>query len=160
MHDVSICCKYAATWYQDHSQKSVDLCLITLTVRTVASSQAWLIKKVESVQKNQLTYLHLTFIVLYFTTTLLENHHVPGNKMMNLRPHHRIQVPNGLAILAVLMLLISAAANFETRQETNSSGQEAVMSAKVDKVGSEGVNNAAKSKSSGLNLGLLLFRRG
>lgn len=82
--------------------------------------------------------------------------------MMNLRPHHRIQVPNGLAILAVLMLLISAAANFETRQETNSSGQQAVMSAEVDKGESEGVNNAnaAKSKSRGLNLGLLLFRRG
>ena len=80
--------------------------------------------------------------------------------MMNLRPHHRIQVPNGLAILAVLMLLISAAANFETRRETNSSDQEAVMSAEVDKGGSEGVNNAAKSRSGGLNLGLLLFRRG
>ena len=80
--------------------------------------------------------------------------------MMNLRPHHRIQVPNGLAILAVLMLLISAAANFETRQETNSSGQEAVMSAEVDNGGSVGVNNAAQSKSRGLNLGLLLFRRG
>lgn len=80
--------------------------------------------------------------------------------MMNLRPHHRIQVPNGLAILAVLMLLISAAANFETRQETNSSGQESVMSAEFDKGGSVGVNNAAKSKSRGLNLGLLLFRRG
>jgi hypothetical protein len=80
--------------------------------------------------------------------------------MMNLRPHHRIQVPNGLAILAVLMLLISAAANFETRQEADSSGQKAVMSAEVDKGGSEGVNNAANSKSRGLNLGLLLFRRG
>ena len=80
--------------------------------------------------------------------------------MMNLRPHHRIQVPNGLAILAVLLLLISAAANFENRQKTNSSGQESVMSAEVDESASNHVNSEAKSTSGGLNLGLLLFRRG
>lgn len=80
--------------------------------------------------------------------------------MMNLRPHHRIQVPNGLAILAVLTLLISAAFNFETRQETDSSGKETIISVEADTGGSEGVNNTVKSKSRGLNLGLLLFRRG
>ena len=76
--------------------------------------------------------------------------------MMNLLPHHRIQVPNSLAIFAALLLLISSVAGFESNQEAVSSGQETKISAKAD----DTINNVVKSKSRGLKLGLLLFRRG
>ena len=76
--------------------------------------------------------------------------------MMNLLPHHRIQVTNSLAIFAALLLLISSVAGVESNQEAVSSGQETKVSAKADNT----INNAVKSKSRGLKLGLLLFRRG
>ena len=76
--------------------------------------------------------------------------------MINLLPHHRIQVPNSLAIFAALLLLISSVAGVESNQEAVSSGQETKVSAKADNT----INNAVKGKSSGLKLGLLLFRRG
>lgn len=80
--------------------------------------------------------------------------------MMKLRPHHRIQVPNSLAILAVLLLLISTATNLGSGQEANSSGQETIMSAGSGNNASDNIHNTSKSKSRGLNLGLMLFRRG
>ena len=76
--------------------------------------------------------------------------------MMNLLPHHRIQIPNSLAIFAALLLLISSVAGFETNQEAISSGQETKVSAGAYHT----INSAVKSKSRGLKLGLLLFRRG
>ena len=82
------------------------------------------------------------------------------NEMLNLTPHHRIHVPNSVAILAVLLLLISAAANIETGQNEVSSGQESSVSTKAESAESDRVINTAEKKSRGLNLGLLLFRRG
>ena len=76
--------------------------------------------------------------------------------MMNLLPHHRIKVPNSLAIFAALLLLISSVAGVASNQEAVSSGPTTNVSAKAD----DTVNNAVKSKSRGLKLGLLLFRRG
>ena len=80
--------------------------------------------------------------------------------MMNLRPTHRIHIPNSLAIFAVLFLLISAVANSDTNQEETSSGQETIISAKAEDSGNDGLDTATKTRSRGLNLGLLLFRRG
>ena len=80
--------------------------------------------------------------------------------MMNLRPTRRIQIPNSLAIFAVLFLLISAVANSDTNQEETSSGQETIISAKAEDSGNDGLDTATKTRSRGLNLGLLLFRRG
>ena len=80
--------------------------------------------------------------------------------MMNLRPTHRIRIPNSLAIFAVLFLLISAVANFETNQEEIYSGQKTIISAKAENSIDGGLNTATKTRSRGLNLGLLLFRRG
>jgi uncharacterized protein (UPF0333 family) len=80
--------------------------------------------------------------------------------MMNLRPHHRIHIPNTLAIFAVVLLLISNAAGFVTSQEADASGQQATLSVKADNTENEGINTSASKKSRGLNLGLLLFRRG
>ncbi|HEY5775651.1 MAG TPA: hypothetical protein VIS57_06170 [Xanthomonadales bacterium] len=77
---------------------------------------------------------------------------------MNLIRHHRIHIPNSLAIIAVLLLLVSTAARFETTQSEVSSGQENSISVKA--VNSDSASNPVSKKSRGLNLGLLLFRRG
>jgi hypothetical protein len=76
--------------------------------------------------------------------------------MMNLIPHHRIQIPNGLAMFAALLLLISSVTGFKTSQEGYSSGQETTTSIKAG----SGIDDSAENKSRGLKLGLLLFRRG
>jgi Tfp pilus tip-associated adhesin PilY1 len=81
-------------------------------------------------------------------------------KMLNLRPHHRIKMPNSLAIFAVVLLLASAVAGFESNQGSISSGQQTIISTKSDNTGNNSVKHTTENKSHGLNLGLLLFRRG
>ena len=80
--------------------------------------------------------------------------------MMNLRPHHRIQIPNTLAIVAVVLLLITSTTGFGINQEASTSGQQITNSVKADSTGNENINTSASKKSRGLSLGLLLFRRG
>jgi hypothetical protein len=80
--------------------------------------------------------------------------------MMNLLPHHRIHVPNGLAMFAALLLLISSVVGFETHQGVYSSGQEATPAIKVDTNANDNIDDSGVHKRRVLNLGLLLFRRG
>ena len=80
--------------------------------------------------------------------------------MLNLRPHHRIHIPNSLAVMAVLLLLIVSAANFNSMKDTISAGQETSIPANAEGAAKENAINASEKKSRGLNLGLLLFRRG
>ena len=80
--------------------------------------------------------------------------------MMNLIPHHRLHISNGLAMLAALLLLISSVAGNESNQEVYSSGQESIPSVKVESAKNKSTNDAVKDKSRSLKLGLLLFRRG
>jgi len=80
--------------------------------------------------------------------------------MMNFRPHYRVRIPNTLAIVAVVLLLVSSITGFETSQEANASGQQTTNSVKADSMGNESINTSASEKSRGLKLGLLLFRRG
>jgi hypothetical protein len=80
--------------------------------------------------------------------------------MMNLRPHHRIHIPNTLAIFAVVLLLITSATGFEVNQEANPSDHQTTHSTQADNNGIERISTSASKKSRGLNLGLLLFRRG
>ena len=79
--------------------------------------------------------------------------------MMHLLPHHRIHIPNGLAMFAALLLLICSVTGFETNQEMYSSGQEVNSSEKVESNKGDSINDAAENKRRGLNLYLLLFRR-
>ena len=80
--------------------------------------------------------------------------------MMKLRPHHKFQIPNSLAIFAAILLLVSSVVGFDANQDTYSSGQEAMPSVKAVSVETDSVNDAVEPKPRGLNLGLLLFRRG
>jgi hypothetical protein len=79
---------------------------------------------------------------------------------MNLLPRHRIQIPNGLAVFAALLLLVSSVVGYETNQEVNSSAQEPMTSTKIDQGENSPANDTVEHKSRGLKLGLLLFRRG
>ena len=76
--------------------------------------------------------------------------------MTNLPLRHRFHLPDGLAIFAAVLLLVSSVVGFEDGQVAHSSGHEAVSSTKVESIESDTANH----KSRGLNLGLLLFRRG
>ena len=79
--------------------------------------------------------------------------------MMHLLPHHRVHIPNSLAMFAALLLLISSVGGFKTNQEIYSSVQEIESSVTVESSKGDSVNDAAKQKRRSLNLGLLLFRR-
>jgi len=80
--------------------------------------------------------------------------------MLYLTPHHRTHIPNSMAFLAALMLLACSAAKFETRQEEVSSRQASGIATNAGSSGIDRVIDTAEKKSRGLNLGLLLFRRG
>ena len=80
--------------------------------------------------------------------------------MMNLLPHHRLHIPNSLAIFAAVLLLITSVVGFETRQEVISSGQDIITSVKAESAEKSSIGDTVKQKRRGLNLGLPLFRRG
>ena len=80
--------------------------------------------------------------------------------MMNLLPHHRFHIPNSLAIFAAILLLVSSIVGYEARQKVVSSGHETMTASKIENTENDNVNVASNNKSRGLNLGLLLFRRG
>ena len=80
--------------------------------------------------------------------------------MMKLLPHHQFHIPNSLAIFAAILLLVSSIVGYEAKQKVNSPGHEIMTASKVDNAENNAVNDAAKRGSRGLNLGLLLFRRG
>ncbi len=89
--------------------------------------------------------------------------------MMNLHPHNRFHISNGLAMFAALLLLISSVVGYEASQEkvreaglgqVYTSGQEIISSVKGDSAENDSINDTAEHKRRGLKLGLLLFRRG
>lgn len=80
--------------------------------------------------------------------------------MLNLTPHHRLQVPNGLAILAAVLLLISSVVGFNSGFDINSPGTNASPAINVESSDNDDINDGVASKRRGLNLGFLLFRRG
>jgi len=80
--------------------------------------------------------------------------------MMNLHPHNRFHISNGLAIFAALLLLISSVVGYEASQEVSSSSQEIISSVTTDSTENNSINDTAEHKRHGLKLGLLLFRRG
>ena len=79
--------------------------------------------------------------------------------MLHLLPHHRIHIPNGLAMFAALLLLVSSVAGFGTNQNLHSSGQDISSPVKVESAKGDSIDDVAEHKRRGLNLGLLLFRR-
>jgi hypothetical protein len=81
------------------------------------------------------------------------------SKMLNLLKHHRIHVPNGLAVLAAVLLLASSTIGYKANQDLQAPDQPTVTTAKVNTSEGELSGAVAQKKSRSLNLGLLLFRR-
>lgn len=79
--------------------------------------------------------------------------------MMNLLQHHRFHIPNGLAIFAALLLLVTSVIGFENGQEGYSSNQATISPVDLECADTDYANEAMENKPRGLNLGLLLFRR-
>lgn len=80
--------------------------------------------------------------------------------MLKLTRHHRFHVPNRLAILAAVLLLVSSAGRFNSASEVHSTRLEASPSANIESTENDSINDAVEQKRRGLNLGFLLFRRG
>ncbi len=76
--------------------------------------------------------------------------------MMKLFTRHRLRIPNQLAMLAAVLLLVSSVVGYESQQTASSSAPEAIPAA-TKRVDSD---DTARRRAKGLNLGLLLFRRG
>lgn len=80
--------------------------------------------------------------------------------MLHLTPHHRLHIPNRLAVLAAVLLLITSYAGYQSNQDADTSVMNSAPSATVNSDDNDKVNDAVTNKRRGLNLGLLLFRRG
>ena len=80
-------------------------------------------------------------------------------KMMKLLPHHRLHIPNGLAMLAALLLLISSVTGVKNSAEDQHAGDGVAAQTRVEASENSDIADTAMPKRRGLNLGLLLFRR-
>ncbi len=79
--------------------------------------------------------------------------------MLNLLKHHRIHVPNGLAIFAAILLLASTAIGYNAKQDMHTPDQQIVTTAQAETSESDMGGDVVQPKRRSLNLGLLLFRR-
>ena len=79
--------------------------------------------------------------------------------MIKLLKHHRFQIPNGLAIVAATVLVISSIIGFEANQEVHSANDANVHVVQTDSIGTDSIGNATEQKSRRFNIGSLLFRR-
>ena len=79
--------------------------------------------------------------------------------MMNLLPHHRLHIPNGLAVFAAIMLLVTSAVGFSGSQDTYPAGKDITATTIVKTTDTADMNDSVENKRRGLKLGLLLFRR-
>ena len=79
--------------------------------------------------------------------------------MIKLLKHQRFQIPNGLAIVAAGVLVVSSIIGFEANQEAYSPAPENGRVVKTESTETESISNAAENKSRRFNIGSLLFRR-
>jgi len=79
--------------------------------------------------------------------------------MLNLLKHHRIHVPNGLAMFAAILLLASSAIGYNATQDLQTPDRQIAANAEVETSQSDLGGDAVEKKRRSLNLGLLLFRR-
>ena len=79
--------------------------------------------------------------------------------MLNLVPHRRLHVPHGLAVFAALLLVASGFVGYEVNKDVYTSNQGKAISTQAASTESEQIKDAVETRSRGLKLGLLLFRR-
>jgi len=80
--------------------------------------------------------------------------------MLKLIPHHRIHIPNTLAMLAAILLLVSSVGVFNPESEDHSTSLNASPSTTAESAENDSIDDAVDQERRGLNLGFLLFRRG
>ncbi len=80
--------------------------------------------------------------------------------MLNLTPHTRFHVPNGLAMLAAVLLLASSVTTVRHDTEAPSSSADTNSAIQLESVEKNTVPDTVEEKRRGLNLDFLLFRRG
>ncbi len=80
--------------------------------------------------------------------------------MFNITTQNRFHIPNGLAVLAAVMLLISSVAGFNSDSDTRINGLDVHPAVEIKSTENDSINDSAEHKRRGINLGSLLFRRG
>jgi hypothetical protein len=79
--------------------------------------------------------------------------------MIKLLKHQRVQIPNGIAIVAAVVLVVSSIIGFEANREAYSPNRDNERTAQTVGTETDSINNAAENKSRQFNIGSLLFRR-
>ena len=81
--------------------------------------------------------------------------------MLNLTPHRRLKIPDGLAILAAVLLIGSSVVGVSSNENTLATVDECDITLTVKNIESDFkvIDDAVKHKSHVLKLGLQLFRR-
>ena len=81
--------------------------------------------------------------------------------MIKLLPHHRLHIPNSLAMFAALVLIVSSVVGFEENQTSAiNTGQENSPVIQTNTAETDSVSNSVEKKSRSFSIGSLLFRRG
>lgn len=81
--------------------------------------------------------------------------------MLNLTPHRRLQIPNGLAIFAAILLIGSSVAGIGSNQDDLAGVHESDITAATKDIESEinVISDTIKQSPHVLRLGLRLFQR-
>ena len=81
--------------------------------------------------------------------------------MLNLTPHRRLQIPNGLAIFAAVLLIGSSVAGVSSSQNDLATANESEIIVAVQDIETDinAIGDAVKQSSHVLKLGLQLFQR-
>ena len=80
--------------------------------------------------------------------------------MFKITSQNRFHIPNGLAVLAAVMLLVSSVAGYNSNSDTQINSLDAHPSIQVESSENDGIKDSTEHKRRGINLGNLLFRRG
>ena len=80
--------------------------------------------------------------------------------MIKLLSHHRVRIPNSLAIAAALLLVTSSIVGFESTRTAGSEQATGISGVQASNAGTDSIDNPGNKKPRNLNIGSLLFRRG
>jgi len=80
--------------------------------------------------------------------------------MLNLTRHSKFQVPNTLAVIAAILLLVSSFTGMSSNPESDASGLGPASAVRVESADNDSIDKTAEHEHRGLNLEFLLFRRG
>ena len=81
--------------------------------------------------------------------------------MIKLLPHHRLHIPNSLAMFAAFVLVVSSVIGFEENQASAiNTGLETAPVIQTNTAKTDSIPNSLEKKSRRFSIGSLFFRRG